>query len=80
VVEVPLNAKLKTGQIYRIAIESPELSKVLILSNDKPQMNLQKQGISFTGQVRALSGTMLIAVQKPNQGNEFSFLLRYQVE
>jgi hypothetical protein len=80
VVEVPLNAKLKSGQIYRIAIESPELSKVLILSNDKPQMNLQKQGISFTGQVRALSGTMLIAVQKPNQGNEYSFLLRYQVE
>ena len=31
-------------------------------------------------QVRALSGTMLIAVQKPNQGNEYSFLLRYQVE
>jgi Transglutaminase-like superfamily len=80
VVEVPLNAKLKTGQIYRIAIESPELSKVLILSNDKPQMNLQKQGSSFTGEVRALSGTMLIAVQKPNQGNEYSFLLRYKVE
>ena len=80
VVEVPLNAKLKTGQIYRIAIESPELSKVLILSNDKQQMNLQKQGSSFTGEVRALSGTMLIAVQKSNQGNEYSFLLRYKVE
>ena len=80
VVEVPLNAKLKTGQIYRITIESSELSKVLILSNDKPQMNLQKQGIGFTGQIRALSGTMLIAVQKPSQGNEYSFLLRYQVE
>lgn len=80
ILEAPLNAKLKTGQIYRIAIESPELSKVLILTNDKPQMNLQKQGTSFTGQVRALSGTMLIAVQKPNQGNEYSFLLRYQVE
>jgi hypothetical protein len=79
-VEVPLNAKLKTGEIYRIAIESPELSKVLILSNDKPQMNLQKQGSSFTGEVHALSGTMLITVQKPNQGNEYSFLLRYQVE
>jgi len=80
VVEVPLNAKLETGQIYRITIESPELSKVLIISNDKPQMNLQKQGSSFTGEVRALSGTMLIAVQKPNQGNEYSFLLRYKVE
>lgn len=80
VLEAPLNAKLKTGQIYRFAIESPELSKVLILTNGKPQMNLQKQGINFTGEVRALSGTMLIGVQKPNQGNEYSFLLRYQVE
>ena len=79
-VDVPLNAKLKTGQIYRIAIESPELSKVMVLSNDKPLLTLTKQGMAFAGQVRAQPGTLLIAVQKPNQGNEYSFLLRYQVE
>ncbi|MEY4189273.1 MAG: hypothetical protein RIR17_9 [Planctomycetota bacterium] len=80
VVDAPLQSRLKTGQQVRVIIESGDISKMLIVANDKPLVTSPRQGAGFVANFRAPPGSIVVAVQKPNSGNEYAYVLKYKVE
>ncbi|MFM8931065.1 MAG: hypothetical protein ACKOS8_04210, partial [Gemmataceae bacterium] len=80
VVDAPLQSRLKTGQQVRVIIESSDISKMLIVANDKPLVTSPRQGAGFMANFRAPPGSIVVAVQKPNSGNEYAYVLKYKVE
>lgn len=80
VIEAPLQSRIRPGQQVRVALESTDISKLLVVANEKPLASSLRQGTSLTANFRAPPGTIVIAVQKPNSGNEYSYILKYKVE
>ncbi len=80
VIDAPLNVKLKAGQVFKVSIESADISKVVVLVNEKPILYIPRQGAIFTSLVKPPVGSLLIAVEKSNEKNQFSYLLKYRVE
>jgi hypothetical protein len=64
----------------RVIIESSDIAKMLIVANDKPLVTSPRQGTGFMANFRAPPGSIVVAVQKPNSGNEYAYVLKYKVE